>query len=114
MVAPGLSSPSFSALATMQNAARSFTEPVGFLSSSLAHSRTSGPGDSRGRPTSGVPPTESSSESYRIRLPPAAWLARPDAGQRIPPATAGSTVTVSPSLTGTLRPPRKRTSSSLR
>jgi dipeptidyl aminopeptidase/acylaminoacyl peptidase len=34
----------------------------------LAHSRTSGEGDSRGSPTSGVPPTESSSESYRIKL----------------------------------------------
>ena len=63
IVAPGVSRPSFSALATIQNAARSLTEPVGFLSSSLAHSRTSGPGDSRGSPTKGVPPTESSSES---------------------------------------------------
>ncbi len=50
IVAPGESSPSFSAWATMKNAARSLTEPVGFLSSSLAHSRTSADGDMRGRP----------------------------------------------------------------
>ena len=62
-VEPGLSSPSFSARATMKNAARSLTEPVGLRSSSLAHSRVVGPGDSRGKPTSGVPPSESSSES---------------------------------------------------
>ena len=42
MVAPRGSSPSFSACSTMKNAARSLTDPVGFLSSSLAHSRTSG------------------------------------------------------------------------
>ena len=42
---PGCSRPSFSACATMKNAARSLTEPVGFLSSSLAHSRTSADGD---------------------------------------------------------------------
>ena len=60
MVAPGESSPSFSACATMKNAARSLTEPVGFRSSSLAHSRTSGAGESRGKPTSGVWPSESS------------------------------------------------------
>src|SRR4051794_32060983 len=41
-------------------------EPVGLRSSSLAHNRTSGDGDSRGRPTSGVPPTESSRLSNRI------------------------------------------------
>src|SRR5689334_3107452 len=35
-------------------------------------------------------------------------------GQRPPPATAGRTVTVSPSLSGVSRPDRKRTSSSLR
>ena len=63
MVAPGASSPSFSACSTMKNAARSLTEPVGLRSSSFAHSRTSVAGDSRGSPTSGVPPTESSSES---------------------------------------------------
>ncbi len=62
-VAPGLSSPSFSACDTMKNAARSFTDPVGLRSSSLAHSRVAGPGDSRGSPTSGVLPSESSSES---------------------------------------------------
>ncbi len=60
IVEPGESSPSFSAWATMKNAARSLTEPVGFLSSSLAHSRTSGDGDSRGNPTIGVWPRESS------------------------------------------------------
>ena len=47
----------------MNSAGRSLTEPVGLRSSSLAHSRTSGDGDSRGSPTSGVLPTESSSES---------------------------------------------------
>jgi len=63
MVAPRASSPSFSACSIMKNAARSLTDPVGFRSSSLAQSRTSGDGDSRGSPTSGVPPSESSSES---------------------------------------------------
>ena len=66
-VTPGRSSPSFSACAIMYSAARSFTEPVGLSVSSLAHSRTSGDGDSRGSPTSGVRPTESSSESKRMR-----------------------------------------------
>ena len=47
----------------MYSAARSLTEPVGLPVSSLAHSRTSGDGDSRGRPTSGVRPTDSTSES---------------------------------------------------
>src|SRR5215831_13111338 len=69
MTEPGCSSPSFSAAATMYVAARSFTDPVGFRSSSLAHSRTFGLGDSRGSPTRGVPPVASSRESYRIRLP---------------------------------------------
>ncbi len=62
-VDPGFSSPSFSAWATMKKAARSLTEPVGLRSSSLAHSRAVGDGDSRGSPTSGVRPSESSSES---------------------------------------------------
>ena len=62
-VQPGRSSPCASAAATMASAGRSLMEPVGFRSSSLAHKRTLGDGDSRGRPTSGVPPTAS------IRLP---------------------------------------------
>src|SRR5690349_1223077 len=40
-------------------------EPVGLRSSSFAHSRTSGDGESRGSPTSGVPPTESRRVSKR-------------------------------------------------
>src|SRR3954452_15762662 len=68
-VHPGVSSPSFSACSTIANAGRSFTGPVGLRSSSLAQSRTGfGPshcGESRGRPTSGVRPSESSSESKR-------------------------------------------------
>src|SRR6266513_2473221 len=47
MVAPGASSPSFSACSIMKNAARSLTDPVGLRSSSFAHSRTSGASDSR-------------------------------------------------------------------
>src|SRR5215470_1679172 len=88
-VAPGASSPSFSACSIMKNAARSLTEPVGLRSSSFAHSRTSVVGESRGSPISGVLPTESSSESYRIRLalpargPPARPAASaPPAGDR--------------------------------
>src|SRR5690242_5450211 len=65
IVHPGRSSPAFSACSTMNSAGRSFTEPVGLRSSSFAQSRTSGDGESRGSPTSGVFPTESSSESYR-------------------------------------------------
>ena len=63
IVEPGRSRPSFSACSTMKNAARSFTDPVGLRSSSLAHSRTSSDGDSLGSPTSGVLPREASSES---------------------------------------------------
>src|SRR5215831_5842817 len=85
MVAPGASSPSFSACSIMKNAARSLTEPVGLRSSSFAHSRTSVLGDSRGSPTSGVLPTESSSESYRIR-PALSSPAR--AGVAAPPAAS--------------------------
>ena len=63
IVQPGRSRPAFSAASTMYSAGRSLTEPVGLRSSSFAHSRTSGDGESRGSPTSGVLPTESSSES---------------------------------------------------
>src|SRR6056297_1290983 len=65
-VAPGCSKPSFSALVIIAKAARSFTDPVGLRSSSLAHRRTSGLGDNAGSPTSGVWPTESSKESKRM------------------------------------------------
>ena len=69
MVQPGVSRPSASAAAIIASAARSLIEPVGLRSSSLAQSRTAGVavpvqrGDSRGRPTSGVSPTASTSES---------------------------------------------------
>ena len=63
MVHPGRSWPDFSACSTIHSAGRSLTEPVGLRSSSLAQSRTSSDGDSRGSPISGVLPTESSSES---------------------------------------------------
>src|SRR3954453_23746266 len=66
IVQPGRSRPAFSACSTMNSAGRSLTEPVGLRSSSLAHSRTSGEGESRGSPTRGGVPTESSSESYRM------------------------------------------------
>ncbi len=64
-VAPGVSSPSASAFSIMASAGRSLIEPVGLRSSSLAHSRTCGAGDSEGSPTSGVSPTAASRESYR-------------------------------------------------
>src|SRR5690348_12573389 len=60
MVHPGRRVPSFSPCSTILRAARSLIEPVGFWSSSLAQTRTSGDGESRGNPTSGVPPTVSS------------------------------------------------------
>src|SRR3954449_9644905 len=70
MVAPGRRCPDSSASRTMNSAGRSLTLPVGLRSSSLAQSRTGGApsgtvGDSRGRPTSGVPPHASSRLSYR-------------------------------------------------
>ena len=65
IVAPGCSDPSFSAASIIAMAARSLIEPVGLWSSSLAHSRTSGVGDSDGSPTSGVPPSESTREAKR-------------------------------------------------
>ena len=74
-VAPGASSPSASAFSIMASAGRSLIDPVGLRSSSFAHSRTCGAGDSDGRPTSGVSPTAASSESYRAISRP-----RPRAG----------------------------------
>src|SRR6476619_5186063 len=65
IVQPGRSVPSFSATSTIFSAARSLMDPVGFWSSSFAQRRTSADGDSRGRPTSGVPPTEPSVEAKR-------------------------------------------------
>ena len=93
IVQPGRSSPSFSASSIIASAARSLIDPVGLRSSSLAQSRTSGVGDSRGSPTSGVPPTESRRVSKRTSR----------AGRQ-PPATAGSTTTWSPSLERGLEP----------
>src|SRR3954469_11957501 len=63
-VHPGRSRPSASAAATMARAGRSLMEPVGFRSSSLAQTRTFRDGESRGRPTSGVPPPASTRLSY--------------------------------------------------
>src|SRR3954471_4595976 len=77
IVQPGRSRPSFSATSTIFSAARSLMEPVGFWSSSLAHSRTSAEGESRGRPTSGVLPTESRAESKRTRTESVRGLAQP-------------------------------------
>src|SRR5256714_4891359 len=65
MVSPGRSRPAASAPRTMCRAARSLTDPVGLRSSSLAQRRTSGDGDSRGSPTSGVLPQASSRLSNR-------------------------------------------------
>src|SRR4051812_48156716 len=65
IVAPGWSDPSFSAASIIAMAARSLIDPVGLWSSSLAHRRTSGVGDRLGSPTSGVPPSESTSEAKR-------------------------------------------------
>src|SRR5215472_5995962 len=67
IVDPGRSRPSFSACSIMKNAARSFTDPVGLRSSSFAHSRTSSEGDMRGKPTSGVFPSEARRDSKRMR-----------------------------------------------
>src|SRR3954452_17202729 len=88
IVQPGRSVPSFSATSTIFSAARSLMEPVGFWSSSLAHSRTSGEGESRGRPTSGVLPTESRAESKRTRTGSARGLA--ESGLDVPDRAASS------------------------
>ena len=129
MVSPGRSRPASSAARTMNSAARSLMLPVGFRSSSFAQSRTGGApsgtvGESRGSPTSGVPPQASSRLSYRaIAARPqraaarvaTAWaaIAAAAAKPNAPPATAGRTVTLSPSLSLASSAPRKRTSSSL-
>jgi hypothetical protein len=63
MVAPGVSRPSACAASIMASAGRSFTEPVGLRSSSFAQTRTCAEGESRGSPTRGVWPRESSRES---------------------------------------------------
>jgi hypothetical protein len=65
MVSPARSRPASSAARTIHSAGRSLTLPVGLRSSSLAHNRTSPLGDSRGRPTRGVLPHASRSDSYR-------------------------------------------------
>src|SRR5919206_4147435 len=78
MVSPGCSVPSFSAASIIEMAARSLIEPVGLWSSSLAHSRRSGVGDSRGNPTSGVLPRESTSEAKRAMT--VSWVVRVGAG----------------------------------
>src|SRR5689334_4303406 len=82
-VQPGSSSPSDSAFSIIARAGRSLMEPVGLRSSSLAHNRTCGAGDSDGRPTSGVSPTACNSESYRAMTPPGDGLAHTagDGGQ---------------------------------
>ena len=54
IVAPGRNRPSDSAARTMYSAARSFTEPVGLRSSSLAQILTLSLGESLGSPISGV------------------------------------------------------------
>ena len=66
IVQPGVRMPSRSAVSTIHRAGRSLTEPVGLRSSSFAQIRTSADGDSRGKPTIGVWPTESSRESYLV------------------------------------------------
>ena len=58
IVAPGVSTPDFSASSIIRSAGRSLIEPVGLRSSSLAQRRTSGDGDIVGSPTRGVCPTE--------------------------------------------------------
>src|SRR3954451_7008039 len=78
IVAPGWSFPSFSAASIIEMAARSLIEPVGLWSSSLAHSRTSAVGDSDGRPTRGVLPSESTSEAKRAMT--VSWSAVPGRG----------------------------------
>ena len=65
IVAPGFNKPSRSAASIIEIAVRSLIEPVGLRSSIFAHSRTFGAGDKRGKPISGVCPTESSRESKR-------------------------------------------------
>src|SRR5918998_5686307 len=73
-VQPGCSRPSASAFSIIARAGRSLMEPVGLRSSSFAHSRTCGAGESDGRPTSGVSPTACNSESYRAMTPPGVGL----------------------------------------
>jgi hypothetical protein len=65
IVAPGFSNPLFSASSTIEIAVRSLIEPVGLRSSIFAQRRTFGAGDRRGKPISGVLPTDAASESYR-------------------------------------------------
>src|SRR3954471_18684961 len=84
IVQPACSFPSFSAASIIEMAARSLIEPVGLWSSSLAHSRTSDVGDSDGSPTSGVLPSESTSEAERAMA--ARWSAVP--GGEVPGSAA--------------------------
>src|SRR5437870_4409472 len=66
MTLPGVSFPSASAAWIIRSAIRSFSEPVGFWPSSLAHSFTPGRGERRWMPTRGVSPTASRMSFDRI------------------------------------------------
>src|SRR5262245_61562962 len=64
IVAPGFRTPSRSASSTILSAMRSLDDPPGFWPSSFAQIRTSGFGDSRCTPTSGVSPMRPRTSSY--------------------------------------------------
>src|SRR4028119_2480571 len=139
MVAPGVSSPAFSAASIIAIAARSLMEPVGLWSSSLAQSRTSEVGGRDGSPTGGgaarggvleLGPEPRGGGRRQGRQPDErraaegvdeggeaghAELFRGRGGRRRqpPPATAGGMVTEAPALTGVPSAPVNRTSSSL-
>ena len=104
--------------------ARSLMLPVGLRSSSLAQSRTGGAlghvGESRGSPTSGVPPQASSRLSYRAMATSlSAGGAAPPCRSRRPREAERATGHgrqdghLSPSLSLASSAPRNRTSSSL-
>src|SRR6266540_2391414 len=66
MTLPGRRGPSASAASIIRSAIRSFSEPVGFCPSSLAHNITPGRGERRWMPTTGVSPMASRMSPARI------------------------------------------------
>ena len=84
-VAPGVSTPRFSASSIIERAIRSFTEPPGFMPSSLTRIRTSGFGLSAETSTIGVFPIRSRTLGATPRSRPRDQLTarrRPPAGSR--------------------------------
>ena len=104
ILTPGFRWPSRSASSIIRLAMRSFSEPVGFWPSSLAHSLTRGFGESRWMPTSGVLPMVSRMSVERTPRVSQAPPTLPRLGlavlDRSGPRVLGADVRAEPSVQG--------------